>query len=116
MTFQFFARTDRGRVRTNNEDAVAVDINAQLAILADGMGGYNAGGVASTMATDFIRTEMARWLAYAGPSVQPIDVRRALEICVDNANQAIWGTALSNPRYTGMGTTLVVGEIGRAHV
>ena len=109
MTFQFFARTDRGRVRTNNEDAVAVDINAQLAILADGMGGYNAGEVASSMATDFIRTEMARWLAYAGPSVQPIDVRRALEICVDNANQAIWGTALSNPRYTGMGTTLVVG-------
>ena len=39
MTYEFFARTDKGRVRTNNEDAVAVDREAQVAILADGMGG-----------------------------------------------------------------------------
>ena len=109
MTFEFFARTDRGRVRSNNEDAVAVDSDAQLAILADGMGGYNAGEIASAMAIDFVRAEMARWLAYAGLNAQPIDVRRALEICVENANQAIWSTALSKPLYTGMGTTLVVG-------
>ena len=51
MTYEFTARTDKGRVRSNNEDAVAVDRDAQVAILADGMGGYNAGEVASGMAT-----------------------------------------------------------------
>jgi len=108
MTYEFTARTDKGRVRSNNEDAVAVDRDAQVAILADGMGGYNAGEVASGMATTFIRTEMARWLAQAGASPQSTDVRRALEICVENANHAILGASLSNPQYAGMGTTLVV--------
>ncbi|MFN7857252.1 MAG: Stp1/IreP family PP2C-type Ser/Thr phosphatase [Acidovorax sp.] len=109
MTYEFFARTDKGRVRSNNEDAVAVDPDARIAILADGMGGYNAGEVASGMATTFIRTEMARWLAQSGPSPQPTEVRRALESCVDNANHAVLGASLSNPDYAGMGTTLVVG-------
>ena len=63
MTYEFSALSDKGRVRTNNEDAVTVDTDAQVAILADGMGGYNAGEVASGMATTFIRTEMARWLS-----------------------------------------------------
>ena len=36
MTYEFTARTDKGRVRSNNEDAVAVDRDAQVAILADG--------------------------------------------------------------------------------
>jgi protein phosphatase len=109
MTYEFFARTDRGRVRSNNEDAVAFDRDAQIAVLADGMGGYNAGEVASSMATTFIRTEMARWLAQAGTNVQVADVRKALEICVENANHAVLGASLSNPLYAGMGTTLVSG-------
>lgn len=109
MIYEFTALTDRGRVRANNEDAVAVDAETQIAILADGMGGYNAGEVASGMATTFIRTEMSRWLAQAGDSPQSTDVRRALEICVENANHAILGASLANPQYAGMGTTLVVG-------
>ena len=109
MTYESFARTDKGRVRSNNEDAVVVDKDAQIAILADGMGGYNAGEVASGMATTFICTEMARWLAQAGTTPQSTDVRRALEICVENANHAILGASLSNPQYAGMGTTLVAG-------
>ena len=108
MSYEFSALTDKGRVRTNNEDAVTVDTDAQVAILADGMGGYNAGEVASGMATTFIRSEMARWLSQAGTTPQSTDVRRALEICVENANHAILGASLSNPQYAGMGTTLVV--------
>jgi protein phosphatase len=96
-------------VRNNNEDAVAFDRDARIAVLADGMGGYNAGEVASAMATTFIRTEMARWLAQAGKNAAVADVRRALEICVENANHAVLGASLSNPLYAGMGTTLVVG-------
>lgn len=109
MTYEFFAQTDRGRVRANNEDAVTVDRDTQVAVLADGMGGYNAGEVASGMAITFIRTEMSRWLSQAGPAPSPTDVRRALELCVENANHAILGASLSNPQYAGMGTTLVVG-------
>ena len=48
---EFFSATDTGRARSNNEDAVALEESAALAVLADGMGGYNAGEVASGMAT-----------------------------------------------------------------
>lgn len=109
MNYEFFARTDRGRVRTNNEDAVSVDVQTNIAVLADGMGGYKAGEVAANMATSFIRTEMSRWLAPVATQAGANDIRRALEICVDNANQAIYSAAQANPEYTGMGTTLVAG-------
>lgn len=108
LSYEFCARTDTGRVRTNNEDAVGVDAQAQLAVLADGMGGYNAGEVASSMAVKFILDEMVPWLAQAGPKLKSIELRHAMELCVDNANQAILGASESNPLYAGMGTTLVV--------
>ena len=109
ISYQFCALTDPGLVRANNEDAVSIDTVAQLAVLADGMGGYNAGEVASGMATTFIQSELSRWIAQAGQNLKAQDLRRAIEICVDNANQAILGASESNPQYMGMGTTLVVG-------
>lgn len=109
LSYEFCALTDTGRVRSNNEDAVAIHEAVQLAILADGMGGYSAGEVASGMATTYIGTEMARWLEGEGADVQTADVRHALAACVDNANHAILGASLANPQYLGMGTTLVVG-------
>ena len=60
-----------GRVRANNEDAVAVDREAQVAVLADGMGGYNAGEIASGWHFTYIGTEMSRWLAQAGTTPLP---------------------------------------------
>ena len=109
MIYTFFAQTDPGRTRDNNEDAVAVDDAAHLGVLADGMGGYNAGEIASGMATAFIKSELGRWLSEAGERADAAQVRRALEMCVDNANRAIFNAATSNPQYAGMGTTLVVG-------
>lgn len=109
MSLEFFCVTDTGRARNNNEDSVAVDEAAQLIVLADGMGGYNAGEVASGMATAFIKTELGRWLTEASSNASDTDVRRAMDICVDNANRAIFNAANSNPQYAGMGTTLVVG-------
>ena len=88
---------------------MAVDDNTQLCVLADGMGGYNAGEIASGMATAFIKSEMARWLAEAGRQAKIKEIRRAMEICVDNANRSIFNASDSNPQYSGMGTTLVVG-------
>ena len=108
MTIELFAAVDPGRARSNNEDSVALDDAVSLAVLADGMGGYNAGEVASNMATGFIRTELGRWLREASSQATDAEVKRAMDICVDNANRAIFNAANSNPQYAGMGTTLVV--------
>ena len=108
MSLEFFHAVDTGRARSNNEDSVAVDEANALAVLADGMGGYNAGEVASGMATSFIRSELGRWLQEAGGRANDAEVRRAMDICVDNANRAIFNAANANPQYAGMGTTLVV--------
>lgn len=108
MSYQFSALSDPGRVRANNEDALAYDVATGLALLADGMGGYNAGEVASEMAISFIKSELSRWLAQAGAQANAREVRRAMEICVENANQAIYRASVEHPPYAGMGTTLVV--------
>jgi PPM family protein phosphatase len=121
MSFEYFHAVDTGRARSNNEDSVAVDEANALAVLADGMGGYNAGEVASNMATSFIKNELGRWLAEAAGRASDVEVRRAMDICVDNANRAIFNAANANPQYAGMGTTLVVavfrgGQLRLGHV
>ena len=109
MMYEFCARTDRGLARTNNEDSISLDESCGLAVLADGMGGYNAGEVASSMATALIRAEMVHWLVQASLQPSARDVRQALELSVGNANRAVYEAAMANPAYAGMGTTLVVG-------
>ena len=109
MNYEFFSQTDPGLSRSNNEDAVAFDGDTQLCIVADGMGGYNAGEIASGMAVAFIMAEMRRWLTQAMHLAGPKQVGRALEICVENTNLAILKAAHGNSQYAGMGTTLVVG-------
>ena len=108
MIYEICTETDPGLTRENNEDAVVFDVETQLCILADGMGGYNAGEVASGMAVAFIKSEMSRWLAQAGKNANSKEMRRAMEICVQNANYSIFNAANSNPQYNGMGTTLVM--------
>jgi serine/threonine protein phosphatase PrpC len=108
LSIELHAAVDTGRARSNNEDAVALDAEVGLAVLADGMGGYNAGEVASSMATGFVRNELGRWLRESSAQASDADVRRAMDICVDNANRAIFNAANANPQYAGMGTTLVL--------
>jgi serine/threonine protein phosphatase PrpC len=109
MIFEYFCLTDPGLVRDNNEDSVALDPDNQIVVLADGMGGYNAGEVASAMATTFIRTELGRWMSEGGHEASARELKRAMEICIDNANRSIFNAANSNAQYAGMGTTLVMG-------
>jgi serine/threonine protein phosphatase PrpC len=109
MILELFSATDVGRARDNNEDSVAIDEAAGLAVLADGMGGYNAGEVASQMLTGFVSSELGRWLKEAGREARAGEIKRAMDICVDNANRAIFNAANTNPKYAGMGTTLVLG-------
>jgi protein phosphatase len=108
MTIEFICATDTGRARANNEDSLSQDADVGLAVLADGMGGYAAGEVAAGMATSFIVNELGRWLRDSQDQATDSDIRRAMDICVDNANRAIFNAANANPQYAGMGTTLVV--------
>ena len=109
MLYEICTLTDPGLARNNNEDAVAFDPATRLCMLADGMGGYNAGEVASGMAIAVIRSELGQWLAQAGGDASACEVRTAMAICVANANHSIFNAANANPQYAGMGTTLVVG-------
>ena len=55
---EIVCRTDIGQIRERNEDAVGSHASIGLVVLADGMGGYQAGEVASKMAVDIILTEI----------------------------------------------------------
>ena len=107
LTYRLSSAVDPGRLRTNNEDAVVLDAAWGLAVLADGMGGYKAGEVASSMATHLVHGELRRWLAEDGAGTSDTLLRRAMERAVDDANRQIFNAANLNPDYQGMGTTLV---------
>ncbi len=109
MDFEFSHATDTGRSRSNNEDSVAVEAKTGVVVLADGMGGYNAGEVASGMATSQILDDLNRWLSEAAATASDGEVRRAMTLCVDAANRAIHQAANDDARQAGMGTTLVMG-------
>jgi len=104
--------TDMGRVRTNNEDAVGEDPDIGLLILADGMGGYNAGEIASGIAIatvlDVVRREWKELRrgevdADSGYSMEALMLKRAVE----NAHTTIFQVSQSQPQCAGMGTTIV---------
>jgi serine/threonine protein phosphatase PrpC len=105
-------RTDPGMVRGHNEDAVFANPNLGFAILADGMGGYNAGEVASGMATMLLAAELEEAFSARPPSDIDRESGLAFAHCclfdkVALANAAIFNAAQSQPQYSGMGTTLV---------
>ncbi|QHI98988.1 Stp1/IreP family PP2C-type Ser/Thr phosphatase [Xylophilus rhododendri] len=109
MHYQFHAQTDPGRVRSNNEDAVMFDESVGLAVLADGMGGYNAGEVASGIATAYLQEHFAAWLATEGSAASGRAMRQAMRRHVRAANETIMAVAEQQPECQGMGTTLVFG-------
>jgi protein phosphatase len=118
--------TDTGRIREHNEDAAATDMDLGLLVLADGMGGYNAGEVASELAIKTIMNLVREGLdaqtrgqvdEESGLMRQSIILRNAIA----RANKIIWQTAQSQPQCKGMGTTLVAclfhdDKISIAHV
>jgi protein phosphatase len=95
--------TDVGRVREGNEDAllaVAPEDGLLLVAVADGMGGHNAGEVASGLAVDSLRTSLGR-------VSEDVDVVATLTDAVELANGQIWDAAAQDDAKEGMGTTLV---------
>ncbi|MEK7736318.1 MAG: protein phosphatase 2C domain-containing protein, partial [Pseudomonadota bacterium] len=99
-------------VRSHNEDAVYINPACGLAILADGMGGYNAGEVASGMVTTQLGRELENILTReeSHPSGRAGRMRDCgiLEEEIAEANNAVYRAAQDQPQYAGMGTTLVM--------
>ena len=102
--------THSGMVRSHNEDSITADAAYGLAVLADGMGGYNAGEVASGIAVELIKVELKKALADSKNSerLDGASVERLIADHGARANTAIYQAAQSHPQYAGMGTTLVV--------
>lgn len=95
----FAGATDTGLKREHNEDAFAIAAGQGIALVADGMGGHNAGEVAAELA---VGTALAILGQTAG-----LGARDRLETAVQAANASVRDKAASHPRYQGMGTTLV---------
>jgi protein phosphatase len=105
--------TDTGKVREHNEDTIAADADIGLLVMADGMGGYNAGEVASGIAVktivNLVRESLEREDLDAprdgatGLSRPSIILRDA----INRANKIIFQTAKTQPQCEGMGTTVV---------
>ena len=135
--------TDKGRIRPTNEDCFAIQAALGLCVVADGMGGHNAGEVAARIAVDavveYVTQEDARVRA---PGPQAADASGAtphprawpfgydrslspdgnlLRTAVHVANVQIREAALNSLDYAGMGTTIVAarvrdGRLSVAHV
>lgn len=112
-SLEIAAATHTGMVRSHNEDTIGSDPSIGLAVLADGMGGYNAGEVASGIAVALVTKQTRELLSRMGSThTEQTDRRQiAAEILADaitHANSSIFHAASSQPQYSGMGTTLVV--------
>ncbi|MBK5294776.1 MAG: serine/threonine-protein phosphatase [Acidobacteriia bacterium] len=93
-----FGLSDPGCVRKNNEDYFGIDPAAGLYLLADGMGGAQAGETASRLS---VETVQAFLKAKPDPNLD------TLVESFREANRKVLHTASSEPRFNGMGTTLV---------
>lgn len=119
--------SDPGRKRPHNEDSAVTDTELGLALVADGMGGYKAGEVASAIAAKMI-FDGVREGRHKHRFVQTKDHREAesseatlIRATIESANRYIFETAHQVPQCQGMGTTVVAalfsaGRVTVAHV
>jgi protein phosphatase len=123
---EIVSQTHPGMIRSHNEDSVAYDAPSGLVVLADGMGGYNAGEVASGIAVSVVLSEIRDRLLNVKPEHKDrqSDEETGVILLRENvkkANSSIFNAANSQPQYSGMGTTIVTGlffddRVAVAHV
>ena len=112
------AKSDMGRVRTNNEDCLLSDEPLGLLIAANGMGGHAGGEIASAIAVSAITTYVKHHLARPEPADRTATL---LQAAIRTADEAIWTHAHAHRKLRGMGTTVVLAlcqgeQIHIAHV
>jgi len=106
------ALTDTGRIREHNEDTIGSEVDIGLYVLADGMGGYNAGEVASGIAVKTIvnlvreafQVQELEGTDRATGLLRPTIILRD---AILRANKIIHQTSKTQPQCEGMGTTVV---------
>lgn len=126
QALEIVGQTNPGMVRSHNEDSITFDAEYGLAVLADGMGGYNAGEVASGIAVSVLASEIRHRLESDVPEQKEAGSEDELGVVllrdnVKKANLSIFNAAQSQPQYAGMGTTIVAGlfydnRVAVAHV
>jgi PPM family protein phosphatase len=123
----YAGKTDVGRTRAHNEDSIAINEQLQLVALADGMGGYQAGEVASKIAIDVLTEEISisklteKDIAKIDPDTGTSVAMRRLRSAIEKANNRICNVSREKEELDGMGTTIVAacfydGRVGIAHV
>ena len=108
-------RTDKGKVRPHNEDAVDLfrsDFGSLVAVVADGMGGHRSGEVASRHAVQVIRRE----LRTLSPDASTEEKKKQLSEAVLKANEEVHQLAAGNEDYRGMGTTVIAAVVNESEV
>ena len=106
------ALTDTGKVREHNEDMIGTEADIGLFVLADGMGGYNAGEVASGIAVKTIVNLVREHVQREDLSIPDRETGLSrpniiLRDAISRANKIIYQTARTQPQCEGMGTTVV---------
>jgi protein phosphatase len=117
-----FGASDVGRRRQLNEDSLVMDCETGLYIVADGMGGHNAGEIASKLAAEtvmnFIRRateeEEITWPYGIDPKLS-LNANR-LRTAIMLANKRVWKEADNRQDYTGMGTTIVAAMVDEENI
>ncbi|MDR1727235.1 MAG: Stp1/IreP family PP2C-type Ser/Thr phosphatase [Acidobacteriota bacterium] len=95
------ALSDRGKVRSSNEDSFVADVGGAVFLVADGMGGHAAGEVASHLTAK----AAAEALAGCAPGLAPAG---RLQAAVRQANEQVYGEQERAPECRGMGSTLTL--------
>ena len=110
MTTTAYAETNVGRVRSNNEDTVWMDVDRSIYVVADGMGGHAAGAVASQTAVQTITHELSALEdidhAQDGETSIRERIKQTIESAIRRAGAAVYEKGRANPELRGMGTTV----------
>lgn len=113
-----FAKTDIGRRRPQNEDCFVADPSLGLYVVCDGMGGGNAGEVASRMAIEtivaYVRSAAAEGSPAGGAAPDDPNLASAtnqLAQAIRAANATVFRAAWEHPKYAGMGTTVAAARL-----
>ncbi len=109
--------TDTGIRREHNEDTIGFNQNLGIAVLADGMGGHNAGEIASTMAVKSVLEKLQ--ILHDRETSVPITSSQLLEYVsntISHSNSMIFNAAEATAKHRGMGTTLIAAVINGSRI